>query len=555
MQRLLPAGVALVIALASVAGPARAQCTPSWDDTFSPLTSGGPNHNVWDLAVFDDGSGPALYAAGEFSGASLIAASRVARWDGSAWSALASGIDVVSGSEIVRGLAVFDDGSGPALHAAGNFPGAGGVTASGLVKWDGTSWSAVGPVGAPISGNLDQLAVLDLGGGPELFVTGTVSLDGGATTHEIVRWDGTNATAVARSNGWPYTLAVFDDGSGPALFAGGRFTMIDAPDGIPGFGVPAGLVARWDGTSWHALGGGLSGSDFPRVRTLKVWDDGTGPALYAAGRFDMAGGQPVDNVARWDGTSWSPVGGGVDGPPGVIVEDLEVFDDLQTGPALFACGSFTTAGGAPAMNLARFDGAAWSASGAGTGSFATCLHTWLDDATPSLFLGGGFASVDGHAVQKLARFDTCEQTGFCYGTDALCPCGNGGLATTGCELAQSTGGVGLSLSSFQPDGLGGGDAIFVSNGLPLGSSTRVLLIRSHRGRAPLAFGDGLLCLAGSITRLGARAATGGAVGHAVAHRAGAGTFLYQAWFRNLPASFCDPLAGFNTSNAYAVTWP
>ena len=35
------------------------------------------------------------------------------------------------------------------------------------------------------------------------------------------------------------------------------------------------------------------------VYALTAYDDGTGPALYAGGIFDEAGGVEVDGVARW----------------------------------------------------------------------------------------------------------------------------------------------------------------------------------------------------------------------------------------------------------------
>ncbi|HEX5131188.1 MAG TPA: hypothetical protein VFX92_01745, partial [Candidatus Krumholzibacteria bacterium] len=37
-------------------------------------------------------------------------------------------------------------------------------------------------------------------------------------------------------------------------------------------------------------------------------------ALYVAGEFSSASGIPAANIARWDGTSWSPLGAGIDGP-------------------------------------------------------------------------------------------------------------------------------------------------------------------------------------------------------------------------------------------------
>src|SRR5262249_40509677 len=70
-----------------------------------------------------------------------------------------------------------------------------------------------------------------------------------------------------------YALATVDDGSGPALYAGGRFTI--AGD------VAAKSVARWDGKDWSPLGSGTTGT----VYALAVFDDGSGPALFAGGDF------------------------------------------------------------------------------------------------------------------------------------------------------------------------------------------------------------------------------------------------------------------------------
>ena len=62
--------------------------------------------------------------------------------------------------------------------------------------------------------------------------------------------------------------------------------------------------------AWHGSVGdpGIAGVVF----SLTVFDDGTGPALYAGGRFSEAGGVSVNSLARWDGEEWSDVGGGDD---------------------------------------------------------------------------------------------------------------------------------------------------------------------------------------------------------------------------------------------------
>src|SRR4029453_8196205 len=105
---------------------------------------------------------------------------------------------------------------------------------------------------------------------------------------------------------------------------------------------------KWDGLSWSPLGGGVSGSlgvfSFPIVEALAVFDDGGGAALYAGGSFTTAGGIPAANIARWNGTTWSALGSGVEAAG--AVRSLAAFDD-GTGPALYAGGHFSTAGGVP----------------------------------------------------------------------------------------------------------------------------------------------------------------------------------------------------------------
>ncbi|MCP4246482.1 MAG: hypothetical protein GY778_05485, partial [bacterium] len=137
-----------------------------------------------------------------------------------------------------------------------------------------------------------------------------------------------------------HAAVVYDDGSGPALYVGGEFTI--AGD------VFANNIARWDGTSWSPLGSGMNG----QVRALTVYNGD----LIAGGNFTTAGDVFANNIARWDGTSWSVLGSGMDGQ----VRALTVYNG-----DLIAGGYFETAGGTPANHVARWDGATWSALGSG----------------------------------------------------------------------------------------------------------------------------------------------------------------------------------------------
>src|SRR5262245_42638031 len=116
-------------------------CQPSWLPDFAGLP--GTNGGVRAFAEFDDGSGPALYVGGSFTSAGRVVANRIAKWDGERWSALGSGMNPGYANRTVSALAVFDDGSGPALFAGGQFTTAGGVAANHIAKWDGSSWAAL----------------------------------------------------------------------------------------------------------------------------------------------------------------------------------------------------------------------------------------------------------------------------------------------------------------------------------------------------------------------------------------------------------------------------
>ena len=113
-------------------------------------------------------------------------------------------------------------------------------------------------------------------------------------------------------------------------------------------------IARWDGTAWapliHDGDPGQNGRIDP-VFALSVFDDGAGPALYAGGIFTQAGGVGANRIARWSASQWSPLGVGVD----YWVQALTPFDD-GGGTDLYVGGWFTHAGGQSANYIAIWTG-------------------------------------------------------------------------------------------------------------------------------------------------------------------------------------------------------
>ena len=152
-------------------------------------------------------------------------------------------------------------------------------------------------------------------------------------------------------------------------------------------GVSTNNIASWDGSSWSPLGSGINYG----VWSLAVYDN----KLIAGGCITTAGGVSANNIASWDGFSWSPLGSGMNS----YVQGLAVYDNK-----LIAGGLFTTAGGVSANYIASWDGSSWSPLGSGM---------WGDDRwvfaltvyDNKLIAGGRFTTAGGVSANNIASWD------------------------------------------------------------------------------------------------------------------------------------------------------
>jgi hypothetical protein len=151
----------------------------------------------------------------------------------------------------------------------------------------------------------------------------------------MAKWDGSDWSALGGGmNDAVHALTVFDDGRGPALYAGGAFTTASLS--------AANRIARWDGSSWTALGSGTS----DLVTILTTHDDGSGPALYSGGQFHVAFDCGDAYMARWRcGPDTTPptiscppavlVGERIGSPPGEVVSfSVTTCDDHDPAPTV-----------------------------------------------------------------------------------------------------------------------------------------------------------------------------------------------------------------------------
>ena len=245
-----------------------------------------------------------------------------------------------------------------------------------------TCWSALGTgVGST------PYALTEYNG--NLIAGGFFSTAGGAAAKNIAQWNGSSwstlGSGLNTNPGFFGTSVTSFATYNGNLYVGGSFDTAG--------GVAAGSIALWNGSAWSSPGTGLAG------RTLNYSDGGSsGPPvvyamatynnnLYAAGTFTSAGGVRAADIASWNGTSWAALGTGIDTDG--IVQCLTVYNGK-----LIAAGDFNTAGGLQVANIAAWDGTSWSALGNGLGSLTVGYQYEMVQAL-AVYQGDLYASLSG----------------------------------------------------------------------------------------------------------------------------------------------------------------
>jgi hypothetical protein len=199
---------------------------------------------VYALILFDDGTGRALYAGGIISRGRFTEpeVGGVARWNGTQWVQVGQPNSAHVNSRVTD-LAVHNDGTGPKLYAAGQFHLWGNLQSATVAKWTGTDWV---PVAFGPGDNAFALQSFDDGLGPQLYVGGFFGSPDVLQPRNIARWDGNEWLPVDGGLTGPigdsgvHAFLVPSGGDLPSLMVGGAFrrTASEPP-------VISRSVARW----------------------------------------------------------------------------------------------------------------------------------------------------------------------------------------------------------------------------------------------------------------------------------------------------------------------
>ncbi|MBD3401696.1 T9SS type A sorting domain-containing protein [candidate division GN15 bacterium] len=333
------------------------------------------------------------------------------------------------------------------LYVGGSFSQAGGINVDNCVMYDhdDSTWHVLGdgldrPVLAIESGNSG------FGTGPMYFAGDSAFFSGTTPLGDVPRWsvNSDEWTASSVSTVGPiYALETTDDGrvaiGGEFEFAGDSSLVDNVFQYDPG--------AQAGEPILYSLGDGLNryGTADDVAADVGVDDEGN---FYVVGAFSHAGGTLANHVAKWDGTRWSALGDGLEGPAqqvavdgdtvyvarnngsdsGVTFVQMTMWDgsqwsDIGSGQirgsvvemALDTLGNLIvvgqrldTAGASSTNGILVWDGMQWSNLG-GTLTVATgsprVWDIYVDSLTNDLYICGRFIEVGGELCLGVARWD------------------------------------------------------------------------------------------------------------------------------------------------------
>ncbi|MBK8365940.1 MAG: T9SS type A sorting domain-containing protein [Bacteroidetes bacterium] len=304
---------------------------------------GGTNDPIGSMCVFNN----ELYVGGNFISAGGIAANGCAKWNGSNWAAVNS-----PGNQI-QCMIVYNN----ELYEGGSM---------GFSKFDGINWIPLDSNG--LFGHVEHLEIFN----NKLYVSGSPGY--------ICEWNGSTLNIIGFASASVLGLRGFNS----ELYVTGYFNNIN--------GVPASGIAKWNGSTWSALGNGILGGT---AGSMEVFNN----ELYVGGGFNASAGNADDYLMKWTGTSWLPVGanfsGGISGLTGV--GEIKLINGN-----LYVGGNFTSVHGFGANQIAYTNNNTWYPMGAGLNSYVYQVIAFQN----SIYAAGYFTTSGSNLTLHIAKWDT-----------------------------------------------------------------------------------------------------------------------------------------------------
>ncbi len=384
-------------------------------ELWAELPPPAPNSDIFDLVVA--GPRPSLMALGAFDGGPPGEGGILAGWDGTAWEAIPSNTSCPGTPQApaVRAIAETDRADAP-LVVTGRFLDidvadcvlgvtTGGQRAAGTARWDGNHWSRLG------IGFVEQFLVQDIEvhgprGGSRAYVATRIESRPGPNIHGVVRrWEGTGWGDVGDLGRVIPSRLLSVPGTDELLVAG---ELLDPATGA----FQTGTVASWDGDAWSDLSqetidGRVTAIASARTTSGPLSGARAEDSVFIGGDFRTIGGQPAVQVAEWDGEHWYPLESGFPAPS-ILVHSM--LASAATG-SLVLGGRFQPGTGDPMRNIAEWDGSQWVAMGNGLPGSVFGLADFDDGSGLALHAVGEFGPrVLLYPGDPIAKWDGAEWT-------------------------------------------------------------------------------------------------------------------------------------------------
>jgi hypothetical protein len=324
------------------------------------------NHHVNRLQVIND----TLYVAGYYQYVNDLTSSGIFTWDSTQVNLISNTPEI-----FIDDFLLYNN----ELFVVGNFTQIEDIVGThGLASLTNGSWQSVGGGGGTVVDNPDCCVRWD----DKIYIgNGFNEIGDISVPYGFASWDGTS---------WFAEESVFGFGEGPKkmtiyngeIVGGGDFNQTTT-------GELAHKVARFDGTYWHDIAGGVNGT----VYSLFV----DGNNLYVGGTCTEAqyGDLVVpNNIAFYDGNQWNAIG------------EFEEIGNTIHAIAIYRgqiyVGGVITLNGIPLKTLAYFDGVHWNAvpGSEDMNERVSCLQVYKDE----LYIGGRFDIAGGLEVPGIVRY-------------------------------------------------------------------------------------------------------------------------------------------------------
>jgi hypothetical protein len=287
-------------------------------------------------------AGGTVYAAGSFS--NTTGKRYVAKWNGTGWSEL-GGTNTSTFNNNIRSIAADAAGN---VYAAGYFTNTNGKRY--VSKWNGTAWSELGGANTSTFNNNILSITTDLSG--NVYAAGSFTNTNGK--YYVAKWNGSAWSELGGTNSstfnggiWSITKDLLGN-----IYAGGQFSNANGKF----------YVAKWNGSNWSEVGGtnssilDINGGLFG-IATVAV--DATGN-VYTAGGFTNLNINNCEYVAKWNGSTWSELGGTNSSTFGNSNNGISTLT-IDNGGNVYAAGAFMNTFGK--YYVAQWNGSAWGELG------------------------------------------------------------------------------------------------------------------------------------------------------------------------------------------------